>query len=92
MYFLPEVVNMGNECECCEEQDMNSMLMDIGDEAWMELMKEKMKKHLEKTNGANMDKIAQIAVEIGTEMWKNKMMQEQKEKENEDKMMKAMTP
>ena len=70
--------------ECCEESEcqgshynsgdlMIDGVLEIADEAWAELMKEKMKKHFEATMGKKMDEMAKAAVEASLIFWKNKM-------------------
>ena len=66
------------------------MMMHIANEAWEELMKEKMKAALEKVKGAQMDKAAQVAVEATMAYWAGKKREEASYSEYEDKLHKAM--
>ncbi|VVB57343.1 Uncharacterised protein [uncultured archaeon] len=53
-------------CEFTDE------LMDLADEAWACLMKEKMKAHMEKLKGKKMDAMAAAAVEATMAYWEGK--------------------
>lgn len=55
---------------CCE---MSAMLMKLADEAWGELMKEKMKKAIEKERGEKMNKVAAVSVQASLAYWEHKM-------------------
>jgi len=75
----------GDDCN-----DMASTMLDLADKAWESLMKEKMKKALEKHKGAKMDKMAQAAVEASIEIWSGKMQSEEKMQEQKAKIMQSM--
>ena len=51
---------------------MTDEMMDLADEAWACLMKEKMKAHMEKVKGKKMDALAQAAVEATIAYWEGK--------------------
>ncbi|MFH2021643.1 MAG: hypothetical protein ABIJ34_09635 [archaeon] len=88
-----------NEHGCCEdehshehshEMSMGIMMMQLADDAWSELMMEKMKAELEKTKGAKMNKVAKIAVEAASKNWEKKMMDKAGWMEFEEKLKEAM--
>jgi len=56
--------------ECC---DMAKEMMNLANQAWAELMKEKMKKEFEKVNGERMNKIAAVGVAGCNDFWQHKM-------------------
>lgn len=75
------------EChECCddvceahehhhhhEEGSFAHELLEMADEAWMEVLKEKIKEHIVKAHGKNLDKLAQLVSESNAERWKSKL-------------------
>jgi len=70
--------------------DKGKYMMGLADEAWEELMKDKMKLALQKAKGEKMDKVAQIAVEGCIAYWSNKMKEESSWTEFEEKLKNAM--
>ena len=98
---MGEECNEGSCCEsssdcceskgCCEqEKGMGVMVMRLANEAWEELMKEKMKSAYEKAMGDKMNKTAQIGVEACMMYWGNKMKGKMAWMEFEEKLNKAM--
>lgn len=79
--------NCSHECSetccCCQgkccgqhsvvQKDFAHQLLDIADEAWMELLKEKIKDQILKTNGAQLDKLAKLVSSSNSERWKYKI-------------------
>lgn len=77
------------ECTCCchdtsscqdsshhhhhEHQDFSQTLLELADEAWMEVLYEKIKAKVESSSGKNLDKLAQIVAESNQERWKHKL-------------------
>ena len=53
--------------------EMTDGMLRLADEAWEELVKEKMKKIFEEHNGEKMNKVAQASVEAATAFWQTKM-------------------
>ncbi len=80
----------GNEGCCKEEMSKGEMFMDMANEAWHELMKEKMKHAYEKAIGEKMSKAAAVSVEACMAYWSQKMKNEASCAEFEDKIRKAM--
>lgn len=69
---------------CCEHEhccnghhhqydDFSSQLLEIADEAWLELMMEKIKKVIEKTNGSQMDQLAKVVAKTNKKCWESKV-------------------
>jgi len=54
-----------DEC-CC---DMPERLLCLADEAWYEVLKEKMKDEIRKSCGENMDKLAKLVVGTNKAKW-----------------------
>lgn len=48
-------------------------LLEIADEAWMEVLKDEIKKHILSTQGDRMTELAKLISESNSERWKNKM-------------------
>ncbi len=75
----------GSGCEMTDE------MMELADEAWSCLMKEKMKACLEKMDGKKMDAIAQAAVEVSKAHWGGKMKMKADMREAMEKLRMAMS-
>jgi hypothetical protein len=56
-----------DEC-CC---DMPEKLLQLADEAWMEVLKEKIKKQIADTSGEKLDEIARLVTETNCAKWQN---------------------
>ena len=86
--------NKESECcsekSCCEDDSKGKMMMEIANEAWTELMKDKMKAAYEKAKGDKMDKVAHISVEACMAYWANKMKSQAAWEEFEEKLKNAM--
>jgi hypothetical protein len=80
-------------CSSCEEDQMDKMdfLYELADEAWSELMKEKVKKALEKIQGEHMNKTAQVIAEARLAYWGNKMRSQGEEASWEDKIKECVS-
>ena len=78
-----------NEC-CGEGMDMGKMMMQLANEAWSELMKEKMKAAYQKSIGNKMDKIAAVGVEACIGYWNSKAKEKASCAEFEEKLRKVM--
>jgi DNA-binding ferritin-like protein (Dps family) len=71
------------EASCCSHEhhchehhhhgSFADQLIHVADEAWMDLLKEKMKKQIEAQTGKHMDELAKIVTEENEKRWKNKM-------------------
>ena len=64
--------------------------MQLANNAWEELMKEKMKAAYEKAIGERMNKVAQVGIEASIAYWSNKMKEKSSWDEFEEKLRKAM--
>ena len=56
--------------QCC---DMPEKLIQLADEAWYEVMKDKLKKEIEATCGEKLDKLAQIVASTNNARWGHKI-------------------
>ena len=60
-----------------EHCDMPDRLLQLADQAWMELLKEKIKKEIEAPCGEQMDKVAKLVSETNKAKWSHKMAAKQ---------------
>lgn len=86
-----------SEKECCKKSccddgnmDKSKMMMNLANDAWEELMKEKIKTAYEKVIGDKMSKAAAVSAEACIAYWNSKMKEEAACAEFEDKLGKAM--
>jgi hypothetical protein len=73
--------------DCCHEhQDFAHHLTEMADEAWMEVLKEKIKANIVKTHGSHLDELAAIVAQSNGERWKSKMTLEKTNKDFKEKV------
>lgn len=53
--------------------EFSKMLLLLADEAWTEVLKEKIKAHIEAAVGKHLDQLAKVVSDSNHERWKNKM-------------------
>lgn len=85
-----------HSCECgvCqaeqghhhEECEFSHHLLELADEAWMEVLKEKMKEQILANNGKNLEKLAKVVTESNGAIWKHRMGVKQAKKDYAAKM------
>lgn len=64
----------GCECACHQKEAcFSDQLLEMADEAWMELLHEKIKKQIEATSGKRLDELAAIASKANHARWTEKM-------------------
>lgn len=66
----------GSHDTCChhhEHEDFAHELLDLADEAWMEVLKEKIKDQIRENNGKHLDALAKLVAESNNVRWKNKL-------------------
>ena len=72
------------ECPCCQgtcghhhhahdHDDFSRQLIQMADEAWMEVLKEKIKEQIQALSGPNLDGLAKLVAQANHERWKHKM-------------------
>ena len=66
------------ESECCETKADNCCnfaehLLEIADEAWCELLKEKIKKEIQASCGEKLDQLAKLVAQANGQKWAHKM-------------------
>lgn len=66
-----------HHCGCCGDehhhQEFSEELLDLADEAWMEILKDKIKQQILSNSGDYLDKLAKIVSDSNRERWKNIM-------------------
>jgi|SRR5580700_3667052 hypothetical protein len=74
-----------NSCCCCcschteqescdkEHSESKSYFLDIADEAWEEVLKDKIKEHILKTQNDRMTELAKVVSEGNNRRWKHRM-------------------
>ena len=72
-----------NHCCCCEaeagghhhhkHEDFSRELIDLADEAWMDVLYDKIKEQVLATSGSQLEKLAKIVTEANKDRWKNKL-------------------
>lgn len=70
----------GCQCGSCKDQhkgcDFASKFLELADQAWMEVLKEKIKEHI-RNNAKNLDELAGVISEANHEKWQRKMEEKQ---------------
>jgi|GEM_PF-4683042 len=79
--------------ECCaheqddhEDHDFAHELIAIADDAWMELLHEKIKKQIEISDGANLDQLAKLVSEANRARWSHKLALNKNSHELKDRL------
>jgi hypothetical protein len=70
-------------CPCHHKQKYADQLIEIADEAWMEVLKEKIKDEIRKKSGDHLTQMAQLVNESNHKRWVDKI-DERKNAENFD--------
>lgn len=76
-----------NSC-CC---DMPDKLLALADEAWMEVLKDKIKAEIVKKSGAELDKVAALVAETNCAKWSHMVQGKMKCEEYKDKLKGLLT-
>jgi len=74
------------DCGCHNKEKYSDQLIELADEAWMEILKEKIKAEILKKSGDHLTQMAQLVNEANHRRWQDKI-DERKNAENfEDKL------
>lgn len=76
-----------SDCGC----NMHEKLLTLADDAWMELLKEKIKANIEKSNGPHMDKIAKLVADTNCARWGHMIQAKVKCNEYQENLKALMT-
>lgn len=63
--------------ECHDQGDFATDLLELADEAWMCLLKDKIKAQILATNGQHLDELAKLISDSNNSRWKLKMAKKQ---------------
>jgi hypothetical protein len=79
--------------ECCHEHHHDhehggfaEQLLELADEAWMEVLKEKIKKHIESGDGKNLDELAKLVSDANHQRWSSKLAENNTKHNFKDKL------
>jgi hypothetical protein len=61
-------------------------MLHLADEAWLEVLKEKIKGEIIKNSGAHLDKLAKLLADSNKTRWKEKIEEEKSEEEFEHQL------
>lgn len=87
-------------CPCCEgtcghhhhhhhhheNESFHQQLIQMADDAWMEVLKEKIKDQIRTANGKNLDELAKLVSEANHARWKHKMETQNTVQDYRDKL------
>jgi len=63
------------DCGCHHEEKYSDTLLDLADEAWMEILKEKIKEEIRLMSGDNLTEMAKLVATSNHARWQDKMEQ-----------------
>lgn len=76
-----------SECHChCHHENFSHELLEMADEAWQELLFDKIKQKIEKTSGKHLDELADLVANSNHERWIEKMKIKDLHEKYEDKI------
>lgn len=82
-----------SSCQCssclskCHGHDSFAKeLLKLADEAWMEVLKDKIKEQIQKANGADLDNLAKLVSDSNGNRWKHKMGAQKANQDFESKL------
>lgn len=78
--------NCGCGCKCGCGCGCSDNFLKLADEAWMEVLKEKIKAQIIAHKGEHMDKLAGLIAKANGERWKNKISSKTKSNEFKDEL------
>lgn len=70
-----------------EECDFPEQLLALADEAWMEVLKEKIKAKIESHSGKKLDQLASLVAQSNQARWKNRMGEKHVSREFKQKLV-----
>ena len=87
--YQPAASTAEHEEDCCSE--MPEKLLQLADEAWMEVLKDKIKKEIITADKGKLDEIAKLVVETNFAKWQNMIADKMKCEEYTEKLKQIMT-
>lgn len=93
-----EEAHSHSHCHDDDECDMEGhelsyadMLIEMADEAWEEVLKDKMKAEILKTSGEQLDQIAKLVTQKNSERWKGIMSNKESDEKYKDTLRDLLT-
>lgn len=74
------------ECHHHHHGDFAHQLLEMADDAWMEVLRDKIKQEIIKSSGDHLDKLAKIVSDSNKERWKHKLADQKGCHDFEDKV------
>ena len=65
-----------DECDEDEGEDFALELLELADDVWMDVLREKLRKHIEVRSGARLDRLAQVVAEANATLWRQAIIEE----------------
>jgi hypothetical protein len=75
-----------SECHDSHDQDFAHKLIELADQAWMEVLQEEIRTEIRSTHGKHLKELAKQASDTNSERWKHKMALEKVNKDFKDKL------
>lgn len=79
-----------HECSCCchhhEHEDFAKELIEMADEAWMEVLKEKIIEEIMSSHSKHLEKLAKLVADANSERWKDKLALQKNSNEFKEKI------
>jgi GTP-dependent phosphoenolpyruvate carboxykinase len=79
-----------DSCHDEENYDFTKVLLELADEVWMEVLRDKIKEQIISSNGKHLDKLAATVAEANNARWKSKMAAKKMCHEYKDKIEQAL--
>lgn len=76
----------GCKCSCHGECDFSKELLQMADDAWMCLLKDKIKQKIEGLSGQHLNELADIVAKANHTRWSNKMKAKEASEDFEDQV------
>lgn len=72
--------------ECHQHESYADLLLHLADEAWMEVLKEKIKDHIRQASGEHINQLAKLVSEANHAQWKDKFQKKKDHCEFEERL------
>ena len=63
--------------ECHDHESFADQLLELADDAWMEVLHEKLKKAIEAASGKHLEKLAKIVADANKSRWQHKLQKKE---------------
>ena len=80
------------DCQCsCHQTKYADQLLHLADEAWMEVVKEKIKEEIRQHNSENINQLAKLVAASNNARWKDKLQAKKDQEDFETQLRNALT-